>query len=212
MYINKGIRLIQQNNTLTTDGLNQIIGREINVLSDQGASHEYSRVLKYLIDYIVDYSPNISPRQTIAYHSWLLQLSAASDLLYELYEASLHGDGFVQGVDYSIKVLREQEEECQKRGITPLFPTFRQKVVISKGVYEGLEVNAVRYPSPEHMSGWWLTTGLYDNDIDSLESVHFFHLAFKRPEILRYLALPFGYRFSQNQQGDDIWFDESALE
>ncbi|CAI8878734.1 hypothetical protein EMIT036CA2_40338 [Chryseobacterium sp. IT-36CA2] len=29
--------------------------------------------------------------------------------------------------------------------------------------------------------------------------VHFFHIAFARPDILKYLAIPFGYRFRMKE-------------
>jgi len=108
--------------------------------------------------------------------------------------------------------VNEQESACNKYGVSPTFPTFNQNIVISKGVYEGLGIEAVRYPSPNHMSGWWLTTELYDNNVDSLMNVHYYHVAFKRPDILRYLALPNGYRFYINNEENEIWFDKKALE
>ncbi|RTE09650.1 hypothetical protein EJQ19_11225 [Paenibacillus whitsoniae] len=110
-----------------------------------------------------------------------------------------------------MKVVQEQKQECQEYGATAIFPIFNQMIVISKGVYEGLAVDAVRYPSPEHMSGWWLTTELYDNNVESLMTVHYHHLAFIRPELIKYLALPFGYRFNTTGKEQDIWFDENAI-
>jgi hypothetical protein len=82
-------------------------------------------------------------------------------------------------------------------------------IVISKGVLEGDPIDAVRYKSPTHMTGWWITTDLYDGDIKSLQTMHYYHLAFKRPDILRYLALPYGYRFNLDNKVD-IWFDPNA--
>ncbi|MBF7074579.1 hypothetical protein ISG33_14330 [Glaciecola sp. MH2013] len=47
-------------------------------------------------------------------------------------------------------------------------------VVISDGIYENNgPVEGVRYPSPEHMSGWWLTTELYNGDIKTLKNSSF---------------------------------------
>ena len=83
--------------------------------------------------------------------------------------------------------------------------------ILSEGVYEGLDVDAVRYPSPAHMTGWWLTTELYDDNSQSLMNEHCFHLAFKRPELLKYLAFPFGYRFYFSHKKAEIWFDENVL-
>ncbi|QEC80457.1 hypothetical protein FSB76_10130 [Mucilaginibacter ginsenosidivorax] len=106
-------------------------------------------------------------------------------------------------------VVSEQIKECQDQNSIPIFPLFNQMIVISEGVLEGDFVDAVRYPSPQHMTGWWLTTNLYNNDIKTLKTIHYHHLAFKRPDLIKYLALPFGFRFlSENKM---IWFDEGVL-
>ncbi|KPH15248.1 hypothetical protein AMQ68_00650 [Chryseobacterium sp. ERMR1:04] len=97
---------------------------------------------------------------------------------------------------------------CAEYGLIPLFPNFSQMIVISKGVYEGKDIEAIRYDSPEHMSGWWLITDDYDDDIKSLMTVHFYHVAFKRPDILKYLALPFGYRFLMENNEIEVTKDE----
>lgn len=85
-----------------------------------------------------------------------------------------------------------------------------QLVVISDGVYEGDTVEGVRYPSPQHMSGWWLTTDRYDGDIKSLRTVHFRHVAEARPDLVGFLKLPFGYRFFSGN--GDAWFDQKVAE
>ena len=75
------------------------------------------------------------------------------------------------------------------------FPNFNQSVVISDGVYEGKDIEGIRYDSRQGESGWYLITDDYNDDIKSLKMVHFYHVAFARPDILQYLAIPFGYRF-----------------
>jgi hypothetical protein len=79
-------------------------------------------------------------------------------------------------------------------------------VVVSDGVLESEPVEAVRYPSPEHMSGWWITTDRYNGDVQSLRTHHLYHLTAARPELAQYLALPYGFRFNL-ARGEDIWFD-----
>jgi hypothetical protein len=69
-------------------------------------------------------------------------------------------------------------------------------------------VEAVRYPSPSLMCGWWLVTDEYDDDVKSLMNVYYYHVAFKRPDILKYLAVPFSYRFVIDPYKCEAWFDE----
>lgn len=86
-----------------------------------------------------------------------------------------------------------------------------QLVAISKGVLEGRRpVEGVRYPSPKHMSGWWLTTDEYDGDIDSIVTVHFEHIIEARPDLAIYMALPHGYRFDLGGDPEHVWFDEDV--
>ena len=109
------------------------------------------------------------------------------------------------------ELLRIQEQCCQHYEASPVGVSEDQLVVISSGVYEGnVEIEGVRYPSPKHMSGWWLTTHLYDGNLDSLKTVHFKHIASKRPDITMYMALPFGYRFLLGGESEHVWFDEDV--
>lgn len=208
----RGITINKDSNYIITQGLSQVMGKEFKISTQRWTSEDYLRVIKYLIDYVLDYQPIIKGEQTISYHSWLLKFKQVTNLYYEIWEANSEGNGFTKGVDYSIKVIKEQENLCKQYGVSPIFPTFNQNIVISKGVYEGLGVDAVRYPSPEYMTGWWITTELYDDNIDSLMNVHYFHVAFKRPDLIKYLALPYGFRFYITEQEKEIWFDKEVLE
>jgi len=57
------------------------------------------------------------------------------------------------------------------------------------------------------MTGWWLTTDLYDGDIKSMMVVHYYHVVFARQDIVKYLALPYGFRFHYTSGRGDVWFD-----
>jgi hypothetical protein len=205
----RDIRIKNENGYLITINLKRIIGRELKLLIKKEEENQYLRILDYLIHYFTDNKPVINNGQTIAYHSWLLKFIIVAEII-NVYEVQPNGDGFIEGVDYAIGVVTAQERECVKHNATSLFPLFSQMVVISKGVLEGKDVDAVRYPSPSQMTGWWITTELYDDNIESLETIHFYHLAFKRPDIMKYLALSFGFRFQSGHQ-DKVWFDEKIL-
>lgn len=88
-------------------------------------------------------------------------------------------------------------------------PRSDKLTVISKGVLEGLPVQAVRYPSPEHMSGWWITTDQYDGNTKSLKHEHTYHVTAARPELAKYLALSEGFRFDLSTR-EDVWRDEKV--
>jgi hypothetical protein len=206
----QGINILKKRECFYTVGLNKYIFKELKVSAGLRSDEEYFDLLMYLIDYIQQPNINIKALETIAYHSWILQFVEAKDDNYEIWEAERTGNGYVAGSDYAIKVVTEQKNECSTNEVLPIFPTFSQNIVISKGVYEGLYIEAIRYPSPKHMTGWWLITDEYDNNLSSLMNVHYYHVAFKRPHIIRYLALPFGYRFLTRQNGTELWFDQKV--
>lgn len=193
----------------STIGLLPDINCELKLSIKTKAEAEYLDVMCYLIDYIRATSPEISDGQTISYYSWILKFVKSGNYL-ELTEATADGSDYCDGADYSITVLADQQLECKAHQVAPLFPNFGQYLMISDGVYEGLPVNGVRYMSPSHMTGWWLTTDEYNDDVKSLKNVHFFHVAFTRPDILKYLALPPGFRFYISQGESGAWFDEQV--
>lgn len=115
---------------------------------------------------------------------------------------------FVFGVSAAVSHWRDQHGICQKVGASFAPPRLDQVVVISDGVYEGDDAEGVRYPSPDHMSGWWITTDRFNGDTSTLKTVHAHHVSAKRPDLAKFLALPFGYRFFSSQS--DVWFDQEV--
>ncbi|WP_336703639.1 immunity protein Imm33 domain-containing protein [Chryseobacterium indologenes] len=206
LYKDVSIRADRKN--LFTDGLSVIIGKEVKLHKGSQNNADYLEVIKYLIDYCVDSKPIISENQNIGYYSWLLQFRLDEENYYDLYEANSDGSDFNKGCDTAISVVREQSEVCWQQNLIPLFPNFNQSVVISDEVYEGKDIEGIRYDSPQDESGWYLITDDYNDDIKSLKMVHFYHVAFARPDILQYLAIPFGYRFIMKNGNIEIHKDE----
>lgn len=195
MIIYKEIEISVNNNNVETKGLSSYLDKEIRVTMGDNNQEDYINVIKYIVDYVTDNKPTISESQNIRYYSWLLQFRSDDQNYYDLYEVNADGSDFNRGCDTAISVIRKQSELCSHYGLPVQFPNFSQMVVISKGVYEGKDIEGIRYESPEHMSGWWLITDDYDDNIESLMTVHFHHVVFSRPDIVKYLALPFDYRF-----------------
>jgi hypothetical protein len=204
----KGIKIVRNNDWIFTIGLANYIQKELKISVHHRSDEEYFNLICYLIDYASGPHVIIKPDETIAYHSWILQFVLSEGKFYQLWEAEQSGKGYHSGVDYAIYVVHEQENECSRHKATSVFPTFSQNIVISKGVYEGLPIEGIRYPSPKHMTGWWLITDEYDDNVNSLQNVHYSHVAFKRPDILKYLALPFGYRFFADEFTSEVWYDD----
>ena len=104
-----------------------------------------------------------------------------------------------------------QRKCCDFYGVSVAEVKVDQLVVISKGVYKiDASVEGVRHQAPDHMSGWWLTTDEYDDNLESLITVHFSHIVEHRPELAQYMALPCGYRFNLGGESENVWFDQGV--
>ena len=82
--------------------------------------------------------------------------------------------------------------------------------MVDEGVFQGLPVQAVRYPSPEHMSGWWITTDAYNGDVSTLRREHTYHVTAARPDLAAYIALPYGFRFRVGDDNEEASFDNQV--
>ncbi|WP_438810549.1 immunity protein Imm33 domain-containing protein, partial [Pseudomonas syringae] len=47
----------------------------------------------------------------------------------------------------------------------------------------------------------------YNGDTQTLKTVHAYHVAEHRPDLVKFLALPFGYRF--HEASGDVWKDKN---
>ncbi|MFZ4927662.1 immunity protein Imm33 domain-containing protein [Chryseobacterium sp. Mn2064] len=205
MITYKEIEINVSNNTyVETKGLNFYLDKEVRIVIGRNLPENYIYVIKYIIDYILDTKRIISENQNIGYYSWLLQFRLDKDNFYTIYEVNSEGSDFNKGCDTAISVVRHQGEVCWQESLIPLFPNFNQSIVISDGVYEGKDIEGIRYDSPQDECGWYLITDDYNNDIKSLKVVHFYHVAFSRPDILKYLAIPFGHRFLMKEGNVEI--------
>ena len=106
-----------------------------------------------------------------------------------------------------------QKKCCENYGSPHLPCESNQLVVVCNGVLKGkTQIEGVRYPSPIHMTGWWLTTDDYDGNVDSLKNIHYKHIVKQLPQIAIYLGLPYGYRFLLGGDKEHVWFDENINE
>jgi hypothetical protein len=71
----------------------------------------------------------------------------------------------------------------------------------------------LKHPSEIPTCGWFLWAGeeLF-LDEKNVKSLHVYHLLETYPDILKYLALPPGWRFLVAGNYEDVWFDEKLLE
>jgi hypothetical protein len=94
-----------------------------------------------------------------------------------------------------------------RRWAAPYLPTDgRALVAISPLVLEGhLPVEGSRIRGRGENSGWIIFAGDRDEEVADLIREHAVHLATKRPDLLRYLGLPAGWRFYCDAAGENVW-------
>lgn len=203
------INVDENHKIIATSGLEEDIGHEIEVSYNSDSSIDD---IKELILFVEKYVKNngFFDKVYLYYGYWLIKLILNDNRNIQIYEKSPDFVGDIVGVNYTIDLWLRQSEVCKENNSEFRPPLPDQMVVISDGVYEGLPVNGVRYISPEHMSGWWLTTDLYNGDVSSLKTVHMHHLSNERDDLVKYICLDFGYKFCSESQ--EVWFDENVLD
>jgi hypothetical protein len=98
--------------------------------------------------------------------------------------------------------------------VEPLAAPPDLKVGVARSVFQGMwPVNGLRHRPEGETTGWYIWAGeeLAD-DPDFFVPLHLGHLAERRPEVLRYLALPPGWRFLVAPGYEDVWEDPGLLE
>jgi len=197
--------------TVRTEGLRSHALPEIEASVSHSDLIEPARhYLLYVANYLVKYEKSIRPGETLAYGYWLTKFESLAPELLEVWEYKADASTFVRGVSLTLSYWRDQHETCERYGAEFKPPRPDLLTVISEGVLKGMPVQGVRYPSPENMSGWWITTDLYNGDVSTLRKEHTYHVTAARPDLAKFLALPMGFRYDLSA-GKDVWFDEEVL-
>lgn len=164
-------------------------------LSDHSLIADAHWLLETTGRYMHDSHRIINPEETMSFGYWGIKFHGGSDGSLEIWEFNDEWNDIVPGAERALRYWHEQAEVCRAVGAEFHPPLATTMAAVSAGVLDGRAVDGIRYPSPSHMSGWYLTTDLYNGDIDTMDVVHLFHVTHARPDLTRYLALPFGYFF-----------------
>ena len=88
-----------------------------------------------------------------------------------------------------------------------------QKIGISDNANSGdLPLNGLRHLPVNDTCGWYIWAGeKMSEEPDFFKPVHVFHLSEILPDVLKFLALPPGWRFLLAPGYEDVWYDPSLL-
>jgi hypothetical protein len=117
-----------------------------------------------------------------------------------------------RGPDHAVALC--QQQLCEKYNVAPIEAPGDLTAGVARNV-EGtlIPVNGLRHPLQGTTSGWYLWAGeTLSTDPDFFAPIHVRHLAGIRPEVVKYLALPPGWRFLIAGDYEDVWYDASLLD
>lgn len=204
--------IVLHNGTALTRGLSVFGQTELSIqFHSENLAGFAEDLLRSAGNYATSVDVRLKPGETIGLQSWIYKLQEHSGHL-ELCELTEDGDQFQRGCSFSASLIEPQKAICDAHAVTPVFSFTNQMVAVSDGVMTGkLPIQGVRYPSPEHMSGWWITTDDFNGNTDKINTVHMGHIISDRPDIRSLLALPHGFRFSFGET-TEIWFDQNVAD
>ena len=126
-----------------------------------------------------------------------------------------HHEGCAEGTveEALMTISAEQRKICEKYGATPLdAPPHLKAGVAANVVSDVVPLNGLRHPPDGDTTGWYLWAGEeLLSDPHFFRPVHIEHLSQMQPGVLKYLALPPGWRFLIAGDYEDVWYDESLL-
>lgn len=113
-------------------------------------------------------------------------------------------------------IEQEQKDVCKRLNLS-WTPVDRELMIaFNDSIFSDKKpINGLRHPRENNIDGWYIWSGeeIPQDKSDFFNPIHAHHLIEKRPLVLKYLGLPYGYRFQIDDNGyEDIWFDESILD
>ena len=103
----------------------------------------------------------------------------------------------------------EQIEICRRFNVAYEPLDIKLKLGISDNLFSGdLPLNGLRHLQERDTCGWYLWAGEEFSALDDFfKPLHVYHLIERSPEIIKFLALPAGWRFLVAGEYEDVWFD-----
>jgi hypothetical protein len=112
------------------------------------------------------------------------------------------------------EIEAEQKQTCARYGAVWTPAPRHLKFGIALNARSTLvPINGLRHPPEGDTTGWyiWAGEGELSSDPDFFVPLHVAHLAEWRPEILRFLGLPPGWRFLTDGTYEDVWEDSTLF-
>ncbi|MEZ5312668.1 MAG: hypothetical protein R2862_02945 [Thermoanaerobaculia bacterium] len=127
---------------------------------------------------------HIHPGETVQCGYWILKFDPKTPQLLSASEPNAENTAFVHGADLTLSYWRDQQAVCREQGAAFDPPHPLAGVACSDGVLEGqLPVGGARYRYSGKMSGWFLSTKLYDDTNETVKVHHAHHVTALAPNL-----------------------------
>ena len=107
--------------------------------------------------------------------------------------------------------VEQQKEVCKKLNLTWVECLPNQVIGLADNIND-IPIHGLRHPIENNSTGWYVWSKDFSSESDFFKPHHTAHLIDIKPQLLKYLGLPIGYRFLIDDKGyEDIWYDETLL-
>jgi hypothetical protein len=125
---------------------------------------------------------------------------------------SLEKDEFSPELDSLLVDWIKQRNLCKTAGSKYRNTQLSDLIVVSPGLLSNSLVReGIRYPARPPHCGWSLYGTDYRGDVSLMRNIHVGHLLTIRPKLRKYLALDFGYCFSEDPE-TQVWFEAEVAQ
>ena len=178
-----------------TRGLNQLSQLELSLTVDAAdlIGDAYSLMLR-LVRYIERGTERIVSGETVRQGIWLLRFELEGSTLIA-FDYNENTRTFDRGASRTLICLRDQQVMCNVVRSSFMPPRLDQKIVVTEGIQELSSFRGIRYAAPEHMSGWWLLSELYEGPKSPKRVMCIEELLVIRPDLMSFLAIETGMGF-----------------
>ncbi|AZA48491.1 hypothetical protein EG346_09975 [Chryseobacterium carnipullorum] len=192
-------------------GLKSSIHKEIKIAKNNLSLEDLQPILLYLVEFIQDEKPDIKNGEKITCFSWSILFHEVSDF-FEILEVIPEQQGFGEGLNRTLHILKQQISVCNQLKVEPDFPHFDQMVTVDPLIKTGLQANLFRWNGDDPDSGWVAMTEKFNEETMSFEGMTVGQLMTLRPETVQFMALPIGFKVIWQGNNANIGFDKNMIE
>ncbi|PTT70311.1 MULTISPECIES: hypothetical protein [unclassified Chryseobacterium] len=193
-------------------GLKPYLHKEIKIVKQDLSLENLGHILQYLVEFIQDEKPDIKSGDKVTCFTWNIMFQEVSSGFFEIFELIPEKLGFEPGLIRTLFVLNQQLLVCDQLKAEPDFPDINQIVLADPLTKTGLPIHLFRWKREYPDSGWMVITDDFDEEANEFEEMALGQFMMSRPEIVKFMALPAGFKIIWKDNDANIAFDNYLVE